>query len=233
MDIGKEDREDLSEESEKREGRVSFSSSRLEAQHSPRLGLHSIEHGDDSIGVQSRLLDRCGEADEADEAVRELLRLARLKTSEEEHEDGVGHVLADRVAVRDEARSVRRRREEERGVSSQRDVFEDGLEKLKAVGVVGFAGDEVLEDTKHGSELVGRNDVLSSPGEERPQKPDESGHVSLALPQGRGEQWREESLVGFGEIGSVVKLEELGEDLENEGGEFGDVLLEDGLEGRE
>lgn len=130
--------------------------------------------------------------------MREFLRLARLQTGEEEHEDGVGHVLADRIAVGKIDRQLGSEERETSSANLQRDVFEDGLEELKAVGVVGLAGDEVLEDTKHGSELVGRYDILSSTGEESPQEPDQSGDVSLALPQRRREQWPEESLVGFG-----------------------------------
>lgn len=58
------------------------------------MRLASVKHGDDSVGVEPFLLDRGGEADEANQALRELVRLATLQTSEKEDEDGVGHELA-------------------------------------------------------------------------------------------------------------------------------------------
>lgn len=200
--------------------------------NSPRLRLHSVKHGDDPVGIESWLLDSSGETDESNEAVGELLRLARLQASKQEHEDGVGHVLPNRVAARRD-RSAPLCSSVQKMLHSQRNVFEDGLQQLKAVRVVGLRGDEMLEDSEHRRELVGGDDVRSSPGEESSQQPDEGGHVSFRLPQCRSEEGWQQCLVRLGEVGRLVQLEQLRENLKDEGRELGNVLLQDRLEGRE
>lgn len=117
---------------------------------------------------------------------------------------------------------------------ARRQVLEEGLEEVKAVLVVRLALAQVLEDSQHGRDLTGSNDLLSAATEERAQEAHEGGDVAPALPQRRREEGRENGAVHVGQAGrNGVQLEELGEDLKDEGSELGNVLREDGLEGGE
>lgn len=99
--------------------------------------------------------------------------------------------------------------------------------------VIGLALDQVLEDAEHGRHLPALDDLTRPAREERPQEAHERGDVAAGLPQ-RGRQERgEEDRVLLREVVGRAELEELRQDLEDKGGELGDVLLQDGVEGRE
>ncbi|MBZ6433438.1 MAG: hypothetical protein LBE64_20925 [Acinetobacter pittii] len=117
---------------------------------------------------------------------------------------------------------------------ARREVLEEGLEEVKAVLVVRLALAQVLEDSQHRRDLTGSNDLLPAAAEERAQEAHERGDVAPTLPQRRREEGRENGAVHVGQAGrNGVQLEELGQDLKDEGSELGNVLREDGLEGRE
>lgn len=100
--------------------------------------------------------------------------------------------------------------------------------------VVRLALAEVLEDSEHRRDLPCGDDLLGAASKESAQQSDEGGDVAAALPQGRGEQGRENGAVHVGQAGGKgVQLEQLREDLKDEGRELRNVLREDGLEGRE
>lgn len=100
--------------------------------------------------------------------------------------------------------------------------------------VVRLALAQVLEDSQHRRDLTRSNDLLPTAAEERAQEAHERGDVAPTLPQRRREEGRENGAVHVGQAGrNGVQLEELGEDLKDEGSELGNVLREDGLEGRE
>ena len=118
--------------------------------------------------------------------------------------------------------------------NARRQVLEEGLEEVKAVLVVRLALAQVLEDPQHRRDLARSNDLLPAAAKERAQEAHERGDVAPTLPQRRREEGRENGAVHVGQAGrNGVQLEELGEDLKDERGELGNVLREDGLEGRE
>jgi hypothetical protein len=64
------------------------------------LRLNTIQESNDRVGGHVVLLDRCREADEAEETLGELVGLGSLKAGEEEDEDRSGHVGLEGGAVR-------------------------------------------------------------------------------------------------------------------------------------
>jgi hypothetical protein len=86
--------------------------------------------------------------------------------------------------------------------------------------VVDTRRNELLEDTEQALDLVVGDDRRRPPAEERLPEPDERGNVAALLPKRGGEERAEEVLVRFGELGRRVKLEQLGEDLEDVGNEL-------------
>lgn len=181
-------------------------------EYAPWLRLDAVEEADDRIGRDVALLDRGGKADEAKEALRELVRLGALEAREEEDKDGARHVLLE---------------------GRQREELDERFEEVEPVLVGRLGLDQVLEDAEHGRHLPSCDDLIRAAAEESAQESHERGDVAPALPERRREQGREEDFVRVGHVGGWVELEELGEDLEDKGGELRDVLLEDGVEGRE
>lgn len=121
-----------------------------------------------------------------------------------------------------------------RGEDAHREVLYQRLEKLEAMLVVRLALDEVLEDAEHGRDLARGYNLLRASTEERSQEANERRNVPSALPKRGRKEGREEDLVRVGQVGrGRVEFEKLREDLEDEGRELRDVLLEDDVERRE
>jgi hypothetical protein len=116
---------------------------------------------------------------------------------------------------------------------AQRYTLEKCFEELESVLIVRLALNEVLEDSQHWCNLSCRNDLVRTSRQKRTQESNEGRNVPSRFPQGRSQERREEDFVRVGHVGRRVGLEELGENLEYEGSEFGDVLLEDDVERRE
>jgi hypothetical protein len=117
--------------------------------------------------------------------------------------------------------------------NAHRQTLDERLEELETVLVVRLALDEMLEDTEHGRNLTSSDNLLSTAAKERSKETNKGRDVSSALPKGRGEERGKEDLVRIGHVVRRVELEELREDLEDEGSELRDVLLEDEVERRE